>query len=228
MASTSFLPDRDSALLAWSLNFQTLIVATPTLFGLTAQLATSYSAYHSAFATDLAACDPSTRSRSAVVAKNEAKEDLKANAKLMVNLVNGTASVTNAQKVSLGIPPRMRPMPIPQPSEAPNLDVVSVNGWTVKLKLHDSTSGSKRGKPLGVNGASIFSYVGETPPSDLSLYKFEGSLGKTKFDVVFPNTVAAGTQVWITAFWFNGRQQSGPACTPVGAFIQYGAISKAA
>jgi hypothetical protein len=228
VASTSFLPDKDTALLAWSLNFQTLIVASPVLYGLTAALATTYSGYHTAFASALGACDPSVRSKSAVVAKNAARTSLKNNAKLMANLVNGTASVTNAQKVTLGIPPRALPSPVPAPSSAPNLDVVSVNGWTVRIKLHDSTSGSKRGKPAGVIGASVFSFVGIAPASDVSLYKFEGNTGKTTIDVVFPNTLAAGTQVWITAFWFNGRKQSGPACTPVGAFMQFGGISMAA
>jgi hypothetical protein len=163
-----------------------------------------------------------------VIIKNQAKTNLKANAKLLANLVNGTATVTTAQKVTLGIPPRSLPSPIPAPSSAPNLDIVSTTGWTVRIKLHDSTSGSKRGKPAGVIGASIFSFVGAAAPSDVSLYKFEGNTGLTTIDVVFPNTLAAGTQVWITAFWFNGRKQSGPPCTPAGAFIQYGGMSKAA
>ena len=41
-------------------------------------------------------------------------------------------------------------------------------------------------------------------------------------DVLFPESVAPGTQVWLTAVWFNERKQMGPACAPVGAQINFG------
>jgi hypothetical protein len=98
----------------------------------------------------------------------------------------------------------------------------------VSLKLHDSTSGAKRGKPPGVSGASVFSFVGAVAPSDMGSWKFEGSTGKTKVDVSFDNSNAPGTKVWLTAFWFNGRKQSGPACAPVATNLQGGSVSMAA
>src|SRR3954464_13225947 len=55
MAGSGFLPDTDAGLLAWSLNFKTLITATPTAFGLTSALATSYGTLHDAYASALAA-----------------------------------------------------------------------------------------------------------------------------------------------------------------------------
>ncbi len=223
-----FLPTTDSGLLAWSLNFKTLITATPTAFGLTAALATAYGTLHDAYGTALAACDPAIRTRSAVATKNTARTNLKNNARLLANLVEGTASVTNAQKLSLGLTVRTTPSVIPVPAEAPGLDVVSVFGWTVKLKLHDTASGSKRGKPPGVSGASVFSFVGVTPPADIGSWQFEGNTGRTSVDVVFPNTVVPGAKVWLTAFWFNGRKQSGPACMPVGANLPGGSVSMAA
>ncbi len=99
-------------------------------------------------------------------------------------------------------------------------------GFAAKLdnRLHHAASG---GKPAGVSGASIFSYVEATAPSDISAWKFEGNTGKTAV-VVFPNTTAAGATVWLTAFWFNPRKQSGPACTPVSTNVQRGSVSMAA
>ncbi|MGH7179314.1 MAG: hypothetical protein ACREJC_18200 [Tepidisphaeraceae bacterium] len=55
MPSVTFFPSRDTELLAWSLNFKTLITATPTAYGLTAGLATAYGVLHDAFATALVA-----------------------------------------------------------------------------------------------------------------------------------------------------------------------------
>ena len=162
MART-FFPSSDTALLAWSLNFSTLITATPTAYGLTAALATAYGTLHTAYATALAAADPAVRTKSSVIAKNLARNSLKNDARLLAKLVEGTASVTDPQKAALGLNVKTPPSPIPAPSDAPNLDVASVSGWTVKVKLHDATSGSKRGKPPGVTGATVFSYVGDAP-----------------------------------------------------------------
>jgi hypothetical protein len=217
LTSTMF-PPSDSGLLAWSLNFSTLITATP-----------AYASVHAAFGTALAACDPNSRNKSAVAAKNTARNTLKTQARALASTINGTLTVTVAQKIALGIPPRATPSPVPAPSSAPALDVLSVSGWTVTVRLHDSTSGSKRGKPPGVIGASVFSYTGATPPTDISAWKFEGNAGKvTKIEVAFANTLAAGAQVWLTAFWFNGRKQSGPACSPVSTNLQGGSVSMAA
>ena len=114
--------------------------------------------------------------------------------------------------------------------------MVSVTAWAVQLKLHDSSSSAKRGKLSGVSGASVFSFVGATAPADISAWKFQGNTGRTRVDVVFPNTNVPGAQVWpirqaqgrLTAFWFNGRKQSGPACSPVSAHIQGASVSMAA
>src|SRR5262249_51591579 len=84
-----FFPDKDSELLACSLNFKNLITANPTDYGLTAPRATANGTLHDAFASALAAAtDPSTRTKGAIEAKNEARTALKNNARLLANLVN--------------------------------------------------------------------------------------------------------------------------------------------
>ncbi len=221
-------PPSDPGLLAWSLNFKDLITAAPTTYGLTAGDATAYGTVHTAFATALAACDPAVRNKTAVATKNAAKATLKNAATLLANKVYSTAAVTNAQKIELGIPPRNAPSPIPAPALAPVIEVQSVNAWTVKIRLKDAASGSRRGKPPGVSGASVFSYVGPAVPTDISAWKFEGNVGRTTVDVVFNESLASGTRVWLTAFWFNGRKQSGPACPPVGTHLQGGGVQLAA
>jgi len=225
---SSFLPSTDAGLLAWSLNFKTLITATPTVYGLTAPQATAYGTLHDAYNTALVACEPSTRTRPAVATKNTARTNLKANARLLAKLVQAAPLVTDAQRLALGLNVRQAPAPVPAPSSAPNLDVVSVSAWTVSIKLHDASSGKKRGRPPGVSGAAIFSYVGATPPTALNDWHFEGNTGKTTIDAAFSNTLAPGAKVWLTAFWFNNRKQSGPACTPVGANLPGGSVSMAA
>lgn len=222
------LPAGDSALLAFATNFKTLITAAPTTYGLTAAQATAYGTVVTGYATALAACDPGVRSKTAVVAKNAAKANLKLASQQTANLINGTPSVTDAQKTALGIPPRAKPQPVPAPGTSPAMEIMSVNGWDVKLGLRTSSTEARRRKPAGVTGATVMSYVGPTPSNDMSKWKYEGMSGKTIVDVTFPITVPPGSQVWLTAFWFNNRKQTGPAAQPISTNLQGGTVSMAA
>jgi hypothetical protein len=226
--ANSFLPDTDAGLLAWSLNFSTLITTQPTNYGLTATDASASAALHASYADALAACDPGVRNKTQVAAKNTARTALKNSARLLAKRVEGTATVTDAQKIELGLNVRAMPTPIPPPAFAPALDIVSVSGRTVRIRLHDLTDAARRGKPAGVAGATVFSYVGATAPAELSDWKFEGNTTRTTVDVLFPETVAPGAVVWLTAFWRNERDQAGPSCPPVSTNIQFGAPPMAA
>ena len=113
------------------------------------------------------------------------------------------------------------------PDTSPNIDILSVVGWTVELRLHNGDS-TKRAKPAGVKGATVFSYVGEQPPTSVDDWKFEGNITKTETTINFPSTLAPGTKVWTTAFWFNTTSQSGPAAPPVSTNLQGGTVAKAA
>ena len=224
MASNSFLPDRDATLLTWATSASGFITSTPTAYGLTSTIATGFSAVLASYSTALEAVAPGVRNKMSVLTKNTAKAALKTNIRAWARIVEGTASVTNAQKAQLGLNVRAHPSPIPAPAAAPALDVISVIGRTIKVRLHDA-GGTGRGKPAGVNGAAVLSYTGTTPPTDLGDWKLEGLASKTLFDVVFPGTLAPGATVWLSSYWFNERKQAGPACTPVS--VMFGAASGA-
>jgi hypothetical protein len=128
---------------------------------------------------------------------------------------------------ALGLLPRASRTPVPAPGNPPGIDIVSSVGNTVKIRLHDSTSSTRRGKPAGVSGASVFSFVGAVAPTDQAGWNFEGNTSKTVVDVAFPSTTASGAKVWFTAFWFNARKQSGPAAAAVGTNIPGGAAMAA-
>jgi hypothetical protein len=223
-----FLPHKDAELLAWSVAFSEQITATPTAFGLTAPQATAYAALHTAFATALATVtNPLTRTRGGVSAKNVARTTLKTSARDLARIINAFPAITNQQRIDLGLNPRTGAItPINPPTEQPKLSVVGAVGRTLKVKLQGQDT-SRRGKPAGVTGASVFSFVGSAAPAAMNDWTFEGSTGRTSFDVEFPPTVPAGAQVWLTAFWFNPRSQSGPPCTPIPAYLAGGVTSEA-
>jgi hypothetical protein len=70
--------------------------------------------------------------------------------------------------------------------------------------------------PDGVNGATVMSFVGASAPANPTAYKYEGSTSKTTVDVLFPESTAPGTQVWLTAFFFNERKQNARRARPSG------------
>ena len=211
-----FLPQSDPALLAWSLNFSTRITANADSFGLTDALADAYEFLHNAYAAALASCDPGERSQSLVSAKNLARTNLKADARLLANLVEGTAVVTDQQKIDLGLNVRRPPVPSPVPSTSPVVEVVSVNGRLVTLKLRASNTTS--GKPRGVSGASVFSHYGSEPPTTASGWKMEAMTGRTTVQILLDDAETAGT-VYVTAFWFNGRKETGMASQPIAIHL---------
>jgi hypothetical protein len=223
----SFLPSRDSLLLAWSANFSTRMTAGPVPLGLTAAQATAYATLHSNFETAMAAIAPGDRSKSLVATKNAAKLALTTSARLLAKIIQGQASVTDAQKIELGLNVRSAPTPIPPPADAPGITILATVGNTVKLRLFDAVDSANRGRPRGTDGASVFSFVGAAAPTEESDWRFEGVAGRTKVDVTFPETTAPGAKVWFTAFWFNERKQRGPAATPVGVNIPGGAAMAA-
>jgi len=220
------VPLKDSALVSFGSNFSTRITASPTTFNLVAADATQYAtllgAFISAYEAVTQARDAGTRSKPLTTVKDLAKADLLPFARSLYGQVQADTAVGAADKELLGIVVRTMPTPIPTPVDAPALDIVSVIGRTVKIRLHDATNHSRRGKPAFVKGAAIFSYVGAVPPSDPALFKFEGNTTLTDVTVNFPLTVAPGAQVWLTAMWFNERAQSGPGCTPISTNVQFG------
>ena len=227
---TSYLPTTDSGLLEWSANFYSQVEALtdPTQVGLTSTNVTDYGNAQGAY--DLAytaAVDPSTRGVATVFAKKEAKKTLIALSRQFAMTVTNHPGVTDQQRLDFGLTVRdTEPTPVPIPSTSPVIELKAVIGHVVKLQLREAGT-NKRGKPDGVAGAAVLSYVGDEPPADLALWKFEGNTMRTNTQVVFPSTVSPGSRIWLTSFWFNPKGESGMATEPVSTYLA-GGLSEAA
>jgi hypothetical protein len=221
--SSSYFPTSDTGLLAWSSRFSAGINASPEAFGLSPSQAADYAAIHASFATAMAACAPAMRNKTSVVAKNTARAALKAQARLLVSIIQGQPSVTDAEKTELGLTVR-NPLrvPIPAPEESPTIQVeqVVVNRFT--LRLLGSTNPGRRGKPSQVAGASIFYFAGEEAPTNLNDWAFATGTTRTRVEIVIPSSVAPGSKIWLTACWKNPRDMSGPLSHPISTYVQYG------
>ena len=222
-----FPPAAEAELVTWSNTFKTKITRSPTTYSLTAAQATSYGTKHDAFvAAYTIAQDNETRSPANISTKDLQKAILIAEIRMLAGVSQRWPGMTNPLRIELGLPPRdFEPTPIPPPGAAPGIVVKSAQGRTVRIRLIDVAQPTRLGKPAGVSGASVFSFVGANPPAELSGWKFEGNTGRTTIDVLFPTSVASGATVWFTAFWFNPRKQQGPACDPVSANLPGGSVS---
>jgi len=160
----SYLPASDSGLDDWANNFSNQInaVIPATDLGLTIEEAAGYATLQADYAAKLmAAVDPGTRGPAAILAKNEAKKLLVAESRKLAMAATNHPATTDAQRQALGLTVRDNdPTPVPPPDTAPLIDVLSVKSRTFELRLRDAVTSAKR-KPAGVQGATLFSYVGE-------------------------------------------------------------------
>jgi hypothetical protein len=196
------------------MNFSAKVGANPHGYGLTEDQGEACTAANTAYSTAyLAAVNPETRTRGAVAAKNAARAALAAVLSGLVKIINGTPSVTDAMKIELGPSVRKMPAPIPPPANAPSIDIISITGRTVKLRLHGEDA-MRRGKPAGVAWAEVYSYVGEAPPADVALWTRQANSTRPRVTITFGQSAQAQT-VWLTASWFSPTAAKGPGSDPV-------------
>jgi hypothetical protein len=232
MAVPTFQPRRDADLLTWSINFRAKIVATPETFGLDADQAARYADLHDAFAAAYATVhDPNTNCKQAYITKNEAIEALlyaDGGAWPLVRIIQAHPDTTDAMRGELGlrIPERTR-SEAPQPHTPPQLSIVATNARRVTVRLRDPDHPDRRGKPRGMQGATVLYHVGDDAATDPARWNFAMMSSKTVFDVEVPASVPAGSRLWLTAFWFNARKHVSTPATPRSTRIIDG-VAKAA
>lgn len=218
-----FPPTRENDLLEWSDNFSALITATPTIYGLTAAQASAFDALNSAWRSAYETANrPTTNSQASTIAKNQAKLEMLRGtngAWELVDIVQNFPGTTDAMRGDLGLRLKNPPTPIPAPANAPVLAIVATLNRVVKMTLRDSKEQNRRGKPEGVDGATIVYHVGPSAPLDPSQWVFAMNTSKTTVDVDLPAGVPANSQVWFTAMWFNQRKQTSPPATPQSTVI---------
>jgi hypothetical protein len=208
----NFYYGREADIVAGSASFAALILASAATYGLLPAQAMAFGLLNTALQSAYtAAVSPPTRGPVSIQAKNQAIHNMRISAINLAKIAYSTPTVSDTQLVELGLLPRPSRTPVPPPATAPDIDILSVNGNTVQLRLHAAGESTRRGKPAGVDGASVFSFVGAVPPDNEAEWTFEGVASKTTINITFPAGTAPGARVWFTAFWFNGRKQTGPA-----------------
>lgn len=212
-------PTVDGVLLPWSLNFSTRINSTPTIFDLTAAEAASYLALHTDMAAKMAVAEnPGTRTKSTVAAKNVSKNSLLIKARAYAKVIKASLTVTDPQRIDLGLPPRDSSLtPVPVPGMRPLL-VIDAYG---NLELRDESMPARRGKPAGTIGAVVFTMIlpaaapAPINPDDL---RYSGFATRDQFSVPVPPG-STGKMMYAMAMYLNGKGQAGPVSAVVASSI---------
>ncbi len=219
----------DSVLASQASNFSTVLTADPVVYNETPAAATAVATAVDAFVASL---NILTEARANGVRSQQMTAAKDADRLAMLNLlrpiyssVQDSVSISDEAKIALGVHVKdTTNTPQPVPDFAPLLSVTKVNGSVVSVRAANPNEPASRARPPFVSGIALFSYVGSEAPTDPSAFKFEGNTGRVDIDVVFSALVPTGATVWFTAFFFNNRKQSGPACTPVSATLGAGSV----
>ena len=217
---TSYMPKKQYEAVAWSGNFAAMLANQPETYGLTTNQATAFAAVNTTLqAAYLAATTPETKNIVTVANKDAALAAMKVVARNLVSIIQGTPSVTDGQKLALGLTVRAAPTTIPAPTVSPLIKIRSVDARNVTVELLQSAS--KRGKPAGVAAAMIFTHCGTSEPTTLADWQYALTATRTVVDLPFGPS-ETGDTAYVTAFWCNAKGQAGPAARPASVNLAAG------
>jgi hypothetical protein len=212
------MPRTDAELLGWAQHLSTRVEAEPERFGVPAALSQELVDAVLRYRQAMAACAAGERSMSAVTRKNACRTELQQVARYVISAVKATPSVGATERVELGIAVKGKPTRASVPEGVPTIRVREVKQRRVMIQLNASGT-TRRGKPDGVGGALLITYVGATPPSDPAQWRQQGVTGKTRLTMEFPEWAGPFAKVWIAAAWFNTRGEAGQWGTPVATHL---------
>lgn len=221
---TDYVPASDSSLLIWVTELSQHLTESPTDYGITAPIAAGLAAKVSAFADALAASTNGlTRGKHTIFLKDEARRALVADIRAVVGQIQGTISVTDAQRDALNIPRRdTEPTPRHAPAVGPAIYVEEVRANRIKLMIKDAERLDRRAKPPTAKGCVLFTFVGASHPEPGAPgWEYQGQATRSIVEIVLPANPAAET-VWISGTWYTERGELSPASTPISVNLAAG------
>ncbi len=214
-----FLPTREAQLDNWLANFGTLIVDTPTRYGLApadgAAIKDAFDAWHAAY---LAATSPTTRTRGTVKTKDNRKRDVLKVVRAYANTIRVNPAVSTALKLGLGLHVRGASgegkasgggSTIPAPATAPLIALIAMSQGTHDLRATDLETSGRRAKPAGAVGLLLFRAVGATPTTDPEEARFLSFVTRGQYQSRFGPEHKGKTATYF-ARWTNAKGEVGP------------------
>lgn len=199
-----FFPRPDDEAVSFARNLRDRVLAEPETFHIDPSVAAQFSLLCDAFADAVRATrEPGTATRPATKAKKSARKALEKALRSICGRIRSFPGIPESARISVGVKRRKRGQTrAPRPDTAPWIAVRNVTGHIVSLQLTQRPTG-RACMPEGGCGAVILMFAGENPPAAGDRWRFLGQSSRTRFNVVVPDFVPAGTKVHFTAFWVN-------------------------
>lgn len=214
-----YIPARDADFNNWITNFNSLLTASPSTYGLIAADATAVDTVTDAWvAAYTAAIDPSTRTPVTVQAKDDARIDAQTTVRPYAQLISLNPGVLSANKIAIGVNPRTStPAPITAPTTNPTVAITAAAPFVHVLRYRDSlASPSVKSKPYGVIQVQIFAKVSATAITDPELLPLKVQTTKSPTQVEW-SADDVGSQAYYAARWVTRTGLVGP-WSPVVSF----------
>lgn len=220
-----YLPSKDADFDAWTVNFSTLITASPVTYGLVTGDATAIAAaktsWHAAY---LLASNPATRT-SVTVANKDAERILCTSiVRPYAVTISRDPSVDNGDKTAVGVNlPNTARTPVPPPSTVPGLALVSAIHFLHTLAYKDTSTPTTKAKPPGAIGMELQTLVAVTAGADPSTGRSWGIVTKSPFSIGWTSgdvgKIATYWGRWVTRSGPSGIAQVGPWSAPLSITI---------
>lgn len=210
----SYMGRKQSEQAQWAATFYTVVNANTAGYGVTDDEMDAFKDLNLALQAAWTAwnANPDLRTKSMLIAKDTAFKAMRAEAKYLVRKIQGTRSVTDQMKSLAGLTVyKTTRTPRPIPATPPVIRATVKEGRVVAVTLSESIG--KKSKPSTVAGSVVLFAVGEEPPASTDGWTFSSVTTKSSIEIPFPTGPAQ--TVWITAFWTNSRDDSGPSAVPV-------------
>lgn len=206
-----FIPNRDSELDAWLLNFSTKLSAGPASYGLTpadaAEVAAVYASWHTAFLT---ASSPATRTSPVVKAKDDARAAAVSVVRKYAALIRADQGIALDLKLSLGLRVRKRGLtPANPPAAVPILSVAGLDFARHELVVSNEAASGRRGKPHGAASLLVLRTISDRPVMHPDNAQFLTLATRTRFSSDF-TTQDSGKVATYFARWANAKGELGP------------------
>ena len=215
MNNPPYFPAPLAAQLAWFINFDSLITAAPATYGLVAGDAVNIAAAVGPLqaAYDLAS-DPGTRTSVTIAARDAAFANARAVCFPYAVTISQDASVTNANKLAVGVTPRSTVRTtVPTPTAVPVLAHVSSASLRALVTATNSETPGRKAAPLGCT-TEFYWTVGTVAATDPEQLKYQGKRTRFPTEITF-DAADRGKIVTVAARYSKrngtaGGEASGP------------------
>ena len=220
-----YIPSRDADFDSWLNNFDTLLTASPTTYGLTAPAAVIVAGVTATWNSDYAtATNPGTRTTPAIAAKDASRNAATATVRPYAIQISRNAGVSNMDKTNIGVNlPNPGRTPIPPPTTQAVLSLVSAIHNQQTLAYRDSATPTSKAKPFGAISLEVWQAIGTSPAVSPATASPLTLATKSPF-VVGTLSGDAGKFAtyfgrWTTRSGPGGQAQSGPWSAPLSVVI---------